>query len=373
MASFSNLLMNQSCFVACSKNGLRKSILHDLHERQGQSPYYDKICRPATELLPLLASGIKGVTSNPKIFERSILSSKAYDEQFRELAKEGKDVESAYWELVTKDIRDTSVILEPIYKETAGLDGYVSVQVSPWLADNTEETVEAAKWLHKKLGRPNVYIKIPATAESIPAIKQVISQGISVNATVIEAYLNGLESSGLSDLSAISSAAAFYISRVDAVVDAELEKIATHQALELRGKAARAQAAIAYKIFREKFSGPRWEALAKRGAKKQRLMWASTNVKNPAYPDTYYVDLLIGPETISTIPEEALGAFMDHGIVSRTLDSNMEEAESVYKGIEKLGIDWKGIGWQLEDQVLDLFKKSYDTVLYSLQHKALIY
>ncbi|KAI4336405.1 hypothetical protein L6164_014936 [Bauhinia variegata] len=368
--------------IKMEKNGARikRTILHDLYEKEGQSPYYDNLCRPVTDLLPLIEKGIRGVTSNPAIYERAILSSNAYDKQLSELVQAGKDIENSYWELVIKDIRDTCKLLEPIYCEKDGLDGYVSVEVSPRLASDTKGTTEAAKWLHKMVGCPNVYIKIPATEESIPSIKEVISMGISVNVTlifclsryeaVINAYLDGLESSGMTDLSKVSSAAAFYISRVDTVVDQKLEQIGSTEALNLRGKAAVAQAALAYQIFQKKFSGPRWERLEKRGAKKQRLMWASTNVKNPAYPDTLYVASLIGPDTISTIPGQALEAFMDHGIVSRTIDANVEEAQGIYNAIHKLGIDWNSVGSQLEHQVLDSFTKSFDKVLECLKNKA---
>ncbi|KAI9114445.1 hypothetical protein K1719_014673 [Acacia pycnantha] len=279
--------------MECSgTKAMNRTILHDLYEKQKQSPYYDNLCRPVTDLLPWIATGIRGVTSNPAIFDKAISSSNAYNEQFREL------------------------LLEPIYNEKDGEDGFVSVEVSPRLADDTRGTIEQAKWLHKKVACPNVYIKIPATEESLPSIKEVISHGISVNVTLIfclsryeaaiDAYLDGLEASSMANLSMVQSAAAFYISRVDTVIDKKLTEIGTVEVLGLRGK-----------IYQKKFSGLRWERLEKRGAKKQRLMWASTNVKNPTYPDTLYVASLIGPDTISTIPPEpALKAFMDHGIVS---------------------------------------------------------
>ncbi|XP_054792399.1 uncharacterized protein LOC129298034 isoform X2 [Prosopis cineraria] len=358
----------------------KRTMLHDLYGKQKQSPYYDNLCRPVTDLLPWIARGIRGVTSNPAILDKAISLSNAYNEQLRELVKSGKDMENAYWELVVKDIQDTCKLLEPIYNEKDGEDGYVSVEVSPKLADDARETTEQAKWLHKKVGCPNVYIKIPATEESLPSIKEVISQGISVNVTlifclskyeaVIDAYLDGLEASSVTDLSMVQSAAAFYISRVDSVIDKILTGIGTVEALGLRGKAAVAQAVLAYQIYQKKFSGPRWERLEKRGAKKQRLMWASTNVKNPTYPDTLYVASLIGPDTISTIPEQALKAFMDHGIVSRTLDAEVSEAQRIYNAIEKLGIDWNDVGSQLESEVLDSFTKCFDNVLECLQRKA---
>lgn len=374
-----------SLVVRCSNldgNGsqIKRTVLHDLYEKEGQSPWYDNLCRPVTDLVPLIASGVRGVTSNPAIFQKAISTSNAYNEQFRELVQAGDDIEVAYWKLVVKDIQDACELFEPIYNQTDGGDGYVSVEVSPRLADDTVGTVEAAKWLHKVVDRPNVYIKIPATAECVPSIKEVISLGISVNVTlifsltryeaVIDAYLDGLEASGLSDLSRVTSVASFFVSRVDTLVDKMLEKIGTPEALDLRGKAANAQAALAYKLYQKKFSGPRWEALVKKGAKKQRLLWASTSVKNPAYSDTLYVAPLIGPDTVSTMPDQALQAFIDHGAVSRTIDSNISEAEGIYSALEKLGIDWGYVGSQLELEGVDSFKKSFDSLLDSLQEKA---
>ncbi|KAL5717148.1 transaldolase [Ranunculus cassubicifolius] len=373
-----------SLVVKCSVGGngaqVKKTTLHDLYELQGQSPWYDNLCRPVTDLLPLIAKGVRGVTSNPAIFQKAISTSNAYNDQFRELAQAGKDIDSAYWELVIRDIQDACKLFETIYDETDGADGYVSVEVSPKLADDTEGTVEAAKWLHKVVDRRNVYIKIPATAECIPSIKEVISLGISVNVTlifslsryeaVIDAYLDGLEASGLSDLSKVTSVASFFVSRVDSLVDKMLEDIGSPEALNLRGKAAVAQAALAYKLYQKKFSGPRWEALVKKGAKKQRLLWASTSVKNPAYPDTLYVAPLIGPDTVSTMPDQALNAFVDHGVVSRTIDANVSEAEGIYSAIEKLGIDWGEVGSKLENEGVDSFKAAFDSLIVSLTDKA---
>jgi transaldolase len=328
----------------------------------------------------LIESGVRGVTSNPAIFQKAISTSNAYNDQFRELVQGGKDIESAYWELVIKDIQDACRLFEHIYDETDGGDGYVSVEVSPQLAEDTQGTVDAAKWLHKVVDRKNVYIKIPATEPCIPSVKDVISLGISVNVTlifslsryeaVIDAYLDGLEASGLDDLSKVTSVASFFVSRVDALVDKMLEKIGTPEALDLRGKAANAQAALAFQLYQKKFSGPRWEALVKKGAKKQRLLWASTSVKNPAYPDTLYVAPLVGPDTVSTMPDQALLAFIDHGTVGRTIDANVSEAEGVYSALDKLGISWSAVGSQLENEGVDSFKKAFDSLLDSLQEKA---
>ncbi|KAG8078944.1 hypothetical protein GUJ93_ZPchr0007g5404 [Zizania palustris] len=369
--------------MASAKDGngtpTKRTTLHDLYDLQGQSPWYDNLCRPVTDLLPFIASGVRGVTSNPTIFQKAISSSNAYDDQFKQLISAGKDAENAYWELVIKDIQDACKLFEPIYNQTDGADGYVSVEVSPRLANDTQGTIDAAKWLYKVVNRPNVYIKIPATADCVPSIQEVIANGISVNVTlifsiaryeaVIDAYLDGLEASGLSDLSRVTSVASFFVSRVDTLIDKMLEKIGAPEALALRGKAAVAQAKLANQLYQKKFSGPRWEALVKKGAKKQRLLWASTSVKNPAYPDTLYVDPLIGPDTVSTMPDQALLAFVDHGTVSRTIDANVSDAEGVYSALEKLGIDWDEVGKQLELEGVDSFKKSFDSLLVSLQEK----
>ncbi|KAF9689033.1 hypothetical protein SADUNF_Sadunf01G0049800 [Salix dunnii] len=382
--SLTNTQPWRTSFVCSQSSGngspLKRTTLHDLYEREGQSPWYDNLCRPVTDLIPLIESGVRGVTSNPAIFQKAISSSNAYNDQFRELVQMGKDIETAYWELVVRDIQDACKLFEPIYDQTDGGDGYVSVEVSPRLADDTQGTVEAAKWLHKVVDRSNVYIKIPATAPCIPSIKEVISLGISVNVTlifsltryeaVIDAYLDGLEASGLSDLSRVTSVASFFVSRVDTLIDKMLEKIGPSEALDLRGKAAVAQAVLAYKLYQKKFSGPRWEALVKKGAKKQRLLWASTSVKNPAYADTLYVAPLIGPDTVSTMPDQALQAFVDHGSVARTIDSNVSEAEGIYNALEKLGIDWGHVGNQLEVEGVDSFKKSFESLLDTLQEKA---
>ncbi|KAF3545773.1 hypothetical protein DY000_02000527 [Brassica cretica] len=237
--------------VRCSASGengstAKRTTLHDLYEKEGQSPWYDNLCRPVTDLLPFIARGVRGVTSNPAIFQKAISTSDAYNDQFRTLVESGTAIKKAYWELVVKDIQDACKLFEPIYDQTEAEDGYVSVEVSPLLADDTKTTIKAAKLLHKSVNRRNVYIKIPATAPCIPSIRDVIASGISVNVTlifsiaryeaVIDAYLDGLEASGLDDLSRVTSVASFFVSRVDTLMDKMLEKIGTPEALDLRGK-----------------------------------------------------------------------------------------------------------------------------------------
>ncbi|KAJ7557412.1 hypothetical protein O6H91_05G125800 [Diphasiastrum complanatum] len=368
------------CMVLETQTKVQKrTLLHDLYDQERQSPWYDNLRRPVTDLLPFIEKGIRGVTSNPTIFQKAISSSNAYDYQYKLLITEGNNVEDAYWGLVIKDIQDAADLFRPVFDSSKD-DGFVSVEVAPKLAHETEGTIEAAKWLHKIVNRPNVHIKIPATAECVPAIREVISLGISVNVTlifslpryeaVIDAYLDGLEALGLADLSGVHSVASFFVSRVDTAVDKRLEEIGTEEALALRGKGAISQAALAFQLYQQKFSGPRWEALKKRGANKQRLLWASTGVKNPAYPDTLYISSLIGPDTVNTMPDNAIEAFIDHGKVSRTLDSSLDEAKACYAKIEELGIYWADTGSQLELEGVQSFKKSFDDLVFSLQKKA---
>ena len=285
----------------------------------------------------------------------------------------------SYWGLVVTDIEDALKLTRPIYDESDGLDGYVSVEVDPGLARDQAGTEAAARQLWTEIDEPNLYIKIPATAEGVPAIQQAISGKISVNVTllfsveryreVMEAYIAGLEAAE-GDLSAISSVASFFISRVDVEVDKRLDEIGGDAALALRGKVAVANGKLAYAAFKETFSGPRWEALVERGAKVQRPLWASTSTKNDAYPDTLYVDELIGPDTVNTIPDSTLGFFLDHGTVARTVDADVEEAMNVLAEVEALGVDLADVAVLLEDQGVASFEKAFDSLLESLDAKA---
>jgi transaldolase len=254
----------------------------------------------------------------------------------------------------------------------------VSVEVDPTLAPDTEGTIAAARALDERIDRPNLYVKIPATAEGIPAIRQMISEGRSVNVTLIfsldryadvmEAYVSGLEGCD-GDLSHVSSVASFFISRTDNEVDRRLDAIGTDDALGLRGRTAVAQGQVAYDMFREVFSGERWEALAARGARVQRPLWASTSTKNPTYPDTLYVDTLIGPHTVNTLPDATLEAFEDHGTVARTVDANPAAAHGVLRDVAAAGVDLDDVARVLEDEGVSAFVKSFDELLGSLGEK----
>jgi transaldolase len=302
-----------------------------------------------------------------------------YDSQFKQLIEQGASIEDIFWDMAITDIESATKILRPVFDASDGLDGYVSIEVAPSLARDTAGTVASALDLHARIDEPNLYVKIPGSAEGVSAIQQVIASGHSVNVTllfslerygeVIEAYLAGLEAHE-GDLSHISSVASFFVSRVDAEVDKRLDAIGTPEALALRGKTAVANAQLAYELFLEKFSGPRWEALVERGAKVQRPLWASTSTKNPAYPHTLYVDTLIAPHTVNTMPEGTLDAFEQEGTVARTADADFGHAKGVVDALAGVGIDLNDVTRLLEDEGVAAFEKAFDELISSLQSKA---
>ena len=355
--------------------------LHELHAA-GQSPWLDNLRRgwlTSGELAAWIDRGIRGLTSNPSIFQKAISSGTDYDEQFGDLVSRGTPVTDAYWLLVTQDIEGALALLRPVYDSSDGVDGYVSVEVAPDLARDSAGTEAAARALHTSIAEPNLYVKIPGTAEGIAPIRTMIAEGRSINVTLIfsldryadvmEAYIAGLEQAE-GDLSRISSVASFFISRVDTEVDRRLEEIGTDAALALRGQAAVAQAQVAYQRFRATFQGPRWEALAARGARVQRPLWASTSTKNPAYPDTAYVDRLIGPDSVNTMPEETVEAFLDHGTVRRTIDADPDGAQATLDALAEVGVDLDDVGRVLEEQGVASFAKSFDELIGALDAKA---
>ena len=356
------------------------SKLHAL-TGHGQSIWYDYIRRAfiiSGDLQALVDQGVRGVTSNPSIFEKAIAGSADYDASLRPLVEAGKPVAEIYEALALADIQATADILRPVYELTGGRDGFVSLEVSPMLAHDTHGTVSDARRLHATLGRPNVMIKVPATPEGIPAITALIGEGISVNVTLIfsaqqyevvaEAYLAGLEllAAQGGNLSQVASVASFFVSRVDTVVDAALEKIGER---ELQGKIAIANAKIAYARFRALFSGERWARLAAQGAQVQRPLWASTGSKNPSYPDTLYVDALIGPDTVNTVPPSTLLAFLDHGQVAATLEQGLAEAEVQVASVAGLGVDLDAIANKLLNEGVAAFVQSFETLTASIAGK----
>jgi transaldolase len=366
------------------------TTLNDLYREQGQSPWLDNLRRDWLQdgtLSGLVAQGIRGVTSNPTIFAKAISGQDTYDEDFGALITT-KSVEDAYWDLVVDDITAALAILRPVYDSSDGGDGFVSVEVAPSLAHDTDGTTTAARALHTRIDQPNVLVKIPATPECLPSIRQMISEGRSINVTlifsiarydeVIEAYLSGLEvlaASGENDLSGAASVASFFISRVDTEVDRRLDAAADTASdggavRALRGQAAVAQARLAYQLFTERFAGPRWEALAAKGAHVQRPLWASTSTKNPAYPDLAYVDTLIGPNTVNTMPDGTVADFIDHGTVSRTIDDGVDRAGTLMDELAAAGVDMEDVGETLEAEGVASFAKSFDELMQSLSDKA---
>ena len=356
--------------------------LQQLFDEQDQSPWLDNLKRgwiTSGELEQWVARGVRGVTSNPTIFQKAMATGDAYDAQLAELAAAGSSTVDSYWAAVTRDISDALDILAPVHESSGGLDGYVSLELAPGLARATDASIEAARHLHTTIARPNLYVKIPGTVEGLPAIQQMIAEGRSINVTlifgldrydeVIESYLAGLEAAE-GDLSAVSSVASFFVSRIDTEVDRRLEAIGTEAALALRGKAAVAQAQCAYQLVLERFSGPRWDALEAQGARVQRPLWASTSTKNPEYLDTLYVDELIGPRTVNTMPDNTLGAFEDHGTVARRVDADPAAARAVLDTLADVGVDMDDVTRVLEEEGLASFSKSFDELLGVLDHKA---
>ncbi|MCY3962505.1 MAG: transaldolase [bacterium] len=354
------------------------SSLDDLYRDYGQSPWLDNLRREWInngELSHWVERGVRGLTSNPSIFQKAMTSGDEYDEQFSRLLAEGMSVADAYWELVLTDISGALDALAPVHEESDGIDGFVSVEVDPKLARDTDSTLAAARALNQRVDRSNLYVKIPGTAEGLPAIQAMTAEGRSVNVTllfslsryadVIEAYLCGLEECE-GDLSTVSGVASFFISRTDTEVDRRLEAIGTPEALALRGQTAVAQGQVAYQIFNQKFSGPRWEALTARGARVQRPLWASTSTKNPAYPDTLYVDQLIGPDTVNTLPDATLEAFLDHGELARTVDADPSAAQAILDRVTDVGVDLEAVAHRLEDEGVSAFVKSFDDLIESL-------
>jgi transaldolase len=361
------------------------TTLERLYTEYGQSPWLDNLTRGYLRdgtLQRTVADGIRGVTANPTIFTKAILGSADYDVQFAALTAAGRPLEDAYWQLVVDDVKGALDVLRPVFDASSGTDGFVSIEVAAELARDTQATLVAARALHERIAAPNLFVKIPATAEGVPAVQAMIAEGRSINITlifslaryrqIIEAYLSGLETfvERGGDPSRVHSVASFFVSRVDTEVDRRLETAGTDEALALRGQAAIAQAKLAYRLFREQVSGGRWQRLADLGAHLQRPLWASTSTKNPAYPDTVYVDGLIGPDTVNTLPEITIAAFEDHGTPARTIDAGVDGAATVMLRLAAAGVDMDDVGLTLENQGVAGFHASYQQVLAALAAKA---
>jgi len=359
----------------------------------GQSVWLDYIRRnlfTTGELARLVnEDGLRGMTSNPAIFEKAIAGSTDYAGELKELAKrKDLDAKGVYEQLAIHDIQKAADILKPVYVESKRHDGYVSLEVSPGLAHQTQSTVEEARRLWKAVGRENVMIKVPGTVEGIPAFQQLIGEGINVNVTLLfaqdvyehvaEAYIAGLETfaRGGGDVSRIASVASFFVSRIDTLVESKIAAVlkdttlpADRQALlqSLMGKVAIANAKLAYQSYKNIFAGPRWQALASRGGQTQRVLWASTSTKNPAYRDVLYVEELIGPDTVDTIPPATLDAFRDHGRVRASLEEDLAGARRTMDDLARAGISMKQVTDQLTDEGVKLFEKAFDELLATVE------
>jgi transaldolase/glucose-6-phosphate isomerase len=359
----------------------------------GQSVWLDYIRRDlltSGELARLVKDdGLRGMTSNPMIFEKAISGSKDYADQLKQLAqRKDLDAKGVFESIAIKDIQDASDVLRPVYEQSRKHDGYVSLEVSPVLAHDTQGTLDEARRLWKAVSRANVMIKVPGTPEGIPAIRQLISEGINVNVTLLFAqevyeqaalaYVEGLEArvKNGGDVSAIASVASFFVSRIDTLIDGKISEMlkdsqlaADRQALlrGLQGKVAIANAKLAYQAYKRIFSGPRWQALAGKGAQTQRVLWASTSTKNPAYRDVIYAEELIGEDTVDTMPPATVDAFRDHGRVRASLVENIDQARQTMADLERSGISMKQVTSQLTDDGVKLFAEAFEKLLAAVQ------
>jgi len=351
----------------------------------GQSPWVDGISREGTrggELQRMVDDGIVGVTSNPAIFQKAIGDSDLYDEQLQELAEKMDDPKEIFLQLARDDIQEACDILKPVFDETggesggSGEDGFVSLEVSPDLAYDAIATIDEAARLHEMVDRPNLFVKIPATVPGLVAIEEMISRGKSINVTLIFsleryrevalAYIRGLqklvENGG--DPSGVRSVASFFVSRIDSEADSRLEELGAPE--DLKGQLAIVNAKLAYQIYGEIFSGSWWNSLEEKGANKQRLLWASTSTKNPDYKDVIYVENLIGPETVNTMPESTIEAMKDHADIQPTLEQGMDEAKRLFKRLREVGLDYEGVTDTLEKEgvqkFVDPFRETLETV-----------
>jgi transaldolase len=370
---------------------MAKNKLQELHD-SGQSIWLDSIDRRMLhdgELdRRIRDEALTGMTSNPTIFQKALASSNAYDEQIGEGEEKGHSTWELFELLETTDVRDACDRFAAVYSSTRGADGYVSIEVSPGVSNSADATVEEARRLWKTVDRPNVMVKVPGTAEGAIAVRRLIAEGINVNITllfaieaherVIEAYLAGLEDrvKAGKPIDGLASVASFFVSRVDTEIDKRLDALISkavggekERLKMLKGRAAIANAKLAYRLFRQKFTGPRWEALAKLGARLQRPLWASTSTKNPEYRDVMYVEELIGPDTVDTMPPATIDAFRDHGVVDKTVDKKVAAAEGLLREIEAVGISVNEVTAKLLVDGIASFQKSFDELVAGLESK----
>jgi transaldolase len=351
----------------------------------GQSVWIDSLSREMLEggeLKKLMKDdAVTGVTSNPTIFQKALAEGPRYDEQLKQLLGSEDDPTAIFFALAEQDVSDACDLMANVWDNGAGLRGYVSIEVDPTLAYDTEATYDQAKQLHAAIDKPNLYVKIPATKPGLPAIEDMIAAGKSINVTLIfslqrhrevmEAHIRGLERlvAGGGDPRKVASVASFFVSRVDTEADKRLEAIGTDAALALRGKLAVANAKLAYQNWQQVYSGERWQFLASKGASKQWCLWASTSTKNPDYPDTLYVDSLIGPETVNTMPLETVEAFQDHGTVELTVEQGIDDARSLLRDLEQVGVDVDDVTETLEAEGVQKFDDSFSELLDGIRAK----
>jgi transaldolase len=361
---------------------MAKSRLHQLSEL-GQSVWIDYLSRQLLQTgkleRMLEEDAVVGVTSNPTIFQKAIAEGDAYDDQMREVLGEEDDLKEVFLKLAVQDVQNACDLFRRVWDEGKGQDGYVSIEVDPNLAYDTQATIDEAQRLHELVDKPNCFVKIPATEAGLPAIEEMIARGRSINVTlifsleryaeVVEAYLRGLERlvENGGDPGPVASVASFFVSRVDTEADKRLEAVGAPK--ELRGKLAIANAKLAYQRYLQLFSGERWAALTAKGGRSQRCLWASTSTKNPEYRDVMYVEELIGPETVDTMPEETIEAFQDHGRVALTLDRGVDEAQRVFEQVAEAGVDYDDVVATLEREGVDKFADSFKELLDGVRAK----
>jgi transaldolase len=348
----------------------------------GQAPWVDELSREDIKnggLERMIEDGIVGVTSNPAIFQKAIAGSDLYDEQLQQLARNEDDPKEMFWGIAQTDIRDACEIFMPVYERTSGADGRVSLEVQPDIAYDSDATIEEAARLHELIDRPNLFVKIPATLQGLVSIEEMISRGKSINVTLIfsleryrevaRAYIRGIqrlvENGG--DPSGVRSVASFFVSRIDVEANKRLEDLGAD---DLKDELAIANAKLAYQVYKQVFGGARWRSLEEKGANPQRLLWASTSTKDPDLPDTIYVDNLVGPETVNTMPKKTIEAVMDHGEIRPTLEEGVEEAKELLGRLREAGMDYEDVTDTLEQQGIEKFTEPFNEMLEEIENKS---
>src|SRR5829696_6778908 len=370
--------------VSTSNSKRRRQVNERLQKMRelGQAPWVDELSREDIKnggLQRMIDDGIMGVTSNPSIFQKAIAGSDLYDEQLHKLANKENDPKQMFWEVAKRDIQDACDIFMPVYEETGGEDGFVSLEVQPEIAHDIQATIDEAARLHEMVDRPNLLVKIPATLQGVVAIEEMISRGKSINVTLIfsleryrevaRAYIRGIqrlvENGG--DPSGVRSVASFFVSRIDVEANKRLEDLGAD---DLKDELAIANAKLAYQVYKQVFGGARWRSLEEKGANRQRLLWASTSTKDPDLPDTIYVDNLVGPETVNTMPKKTIEAVKDHAEIRPTLEESVEEAKQLLKRLREAGLDYEDVTDTLEQEGIHKFADPFNELLEEIERKS---